>query len=204
MNLPNKLSIARIALVPIMMFFYLADFIPYGKLVALVLFILAAATDGLDGSLARKRNEVTSLGKLLDPIADKMLMTIGFLLVVADGTILMPYGIIAFTILFFRDSLVNALRQYGTTKGIVFAAPWSGKIKAIFIYIAIPMFMALAFLNAPENFIPSEVTPYFEIACLVVLGISTLVTIWSAIDYSIKNAKLFKDRREQEEADKKS
>ena len=75
MNLPNKLTVLRMVLIPFMMFFYLASFIPHGigKIVALVIFIVAALTDMLDGKIARKYNLVTNLGKFLDPIADKIL-----------------------------------------------------------------------------------------------------------------------------------
>ncbi|MCL2540334.1 MAG: CDP-diacylglycerol--glycerol-3-phosphate 3-phosphatidyltransferase [Firmicutes bacterium] len=200
MNLPNQLSLLRILLVPLMMFFYLADFVPYGKLIALVIFILAAVTDTLDGNIARKRNQVTDLGKLLDPIADKLLFTVGFLLVVADGTIPAPYGVIALTILILRDAIVNALRQIGTTKGIVFAAVLSGKLKAVFICILVPMYMALAFLYSPYS-IPELVviTDYFYWACFGMLIISTCVTIWSALDYTLKNAALFKAKKIDEQ-----
>ena len=83
MNLPNKLTLLRIILIPFMMFFYLADFIPYGigKIVAIVIFILASLTDLLDGKIARKYNLVTDLGKFLDPIADKLLTATAFLLI---------------------------------------------------------------------------------------------------------------------------
>jgi len=87
MNLPNKLSLLRIFLIPVMLFFYLADFVPYGKVIALAVFIIAAFTDFLDGKIARKHNLVTNLGKLLDPIADKLLVMSGLLLVVIDYTI---------------------------------------------------------------------------------------------------------------------
>ena len=201
MNLANKFSIARILLVPVVMFFYLASFIPYGALIGMVLFVIAAATDKVDGSIARKRNEVTDLGKLLDPIADKLLITVCFLMIVADQSIMAPYGVIALTVLIFRDSIVNALRQYGASRGIVFAAVLSGKLKAVFVYIVIPMFMTLAFLKSPENFVPEVVIPYYEILCYVMLGISTAITTWSAIDYSVKNAKLFKAKAAEQTSD---
>ena len=100
MNLPNKLSLLRIILIPFMLFFYLATFVPYGKIIALAIFIIAALTDMLDGKIARKYNLVTNLGKLLDPIADKLLVMSALLLVVVDYTIPHPYGvIIAITII---------------------------------------------------------------------------------------------------------
>ena len=86
MNLPNKLTVARIALIPFVMFFYMATFIPYGigKILALALFILAAITDLLDGKIARKHNLITDFGKFLDPIADKILTSAVLFMLVAD------------------------------------------------------------------------------------------------------------------------
>ena len=101
MNLPNKLTLLRIILIPFMMFFYLADFIPYGigKIVAIAIFILASLTDLLDGKIARKYNLVTDLGKFLDPIADKLLTATALLLILADGTIPAPWGVIIVAII---------------------------------------------------------------------------------------------------------
>ena len=87
MNLPNRITLVRIILIPFMIFFYLASFIPgsWGKIVALGIFIIAALTDMLDGQIARKRNLVTNLGKFLDPIADKLLTMAALLLVVLSS-----------------------------------------------------------------------------------------------------------------------
>ena len=102
MNTPNKLSFLRIILVPLIYVFYLLPIDPYGKFVSVALFILAAITDQLDGHLARKNNQVTDLGKLLDPLADKLLYCGCMFLIVLDGTIAHPWGIIGLFIVFFR------------------------------------------------------------------------------------------------------
>ena len=83
MNLPNKITCVRLALIPVFVFFYMADFIPYGKLVAALVFAAACLTDFLDGRIARKRGLVTNLGKFLDPIADKVLVMAGLLVLIA-------------------------------------------------------------------------------------------------------------------------
>ena len=195
MNTPNKITISIIILVPFMMFFYLSSFIPYGigKFIAFALFIIAAVTDRIDGHLARKNKQVTDLGKLLDPIADKMLITCGFLLIIVDSTIAQPWGIICFTILFARDTLVNMLRQIGATKGYVFAATISGKLKAIFQYIHIPTFILIAGLNSLNltGDISNIILTILNVIGYVMLGIATIITFWSAIDYTVKNLKLF-------------
>ncbi len=192
MNLPNKLSFIRIALVPLMMFFYLADFIPYcNKIIALVIFIIAAVTDLFDGKIARKRNEVTDLGKLLDPLADKMLYTCAFFLLIADSSsVIIPWvGVIALTVLFVRDSLVNGIRQIAASKGVVVAAAPSGKLKSVLTYIYIPMIM---FLN--QGLLTSFGIEAFNVINLillilayVVMGFGTLVTLYSGVDYTLRN-----------------
>lgn len=209
MNLPNKLSFLRIILVPFIMFFYLATFIPYGigKIVAIMLFIVAALTDLFDGKIARKNGLVTDLGKLLDPIADKMLITCSLFVIVLDGTIAHPWGIIALTILFTRDCIVNGIRQIAATKGVVVAAVWSGKIKAILAYTYIPMFMLLAQLHILQagvwagSQVFDTIVLIFSILAYIVLTAGTLVTAWSAIDYTLKNKSVIMPKTEAVEAE---
>ena len=148
MNLPNKLTLSRIILIPFMMFFYLASFIPYGigKIVALAIFIVAALTDLLDGKIARKYNLVTNLGKFMDPIADKVLTTAVFILLIADSTIARPWGAIIVTIIVAREFMVSALRLLAATKGKVLAADIWGKAKTMTQMIALPIFILLAYI----------------------------------------------------------
>lgn len=198
MNLPNKLSMMRICLVPLIMFFYLATCIPYGKFVAVVLFIGAALTDLYDGKIARSRGLVTDLGKLLDPIADKMLITCSLFVIVLDGAIAHPWGIIALTVMFTRDTIINAIRQVAATKGVVVAAVWSGKIKAILAYTYIPMFMFISqgvFANTGYA-VCDIINTVLTVIAYVVMGAGTLVTAWSAIDYSLKNKFVFMPQKD--------
>ena len=195
MNTPNKLSFLRIILVPLIFLFYLLPIDPYGKFIAVALFILAALTDQLDGHLARKNNQVTDLGKLLDPMADKLLYCGCMFLIVVDGTIAHPWGIIGLFIIFARDTLINGIRQVAATKGVVVAAVLSGKLKAIFAYICIPLFMFFAGLSTI-----ALAADWFTVLKNVVLwsayvmyAITIFVTIWSAIDYTVKNRSVFVD-----------
>ena len=144
MNTPNKLSTARLIITPIMMFFYLAEFAPYGKLIAAGLFILGAITDFLDGYIARKYNLVTDLGKFLDPIADKLLVTAALILVACDGTIISPFGVIALVIVVARDVVIDMLRMVAGNKGIVIAANKFGKYKTFSQDIALPILIVYA------------------------------------------------------------
>ena len=182
MNVPNKISLIRIFAIPVVAFFYLADFIPggWGKLAAMIIFAVAALTDFVDGAIARKTNQVTDLGKFLDPIADKLLMAVGLLLILADGTMIAPWGVIMTIIILAREFIVSAFRQIAATKNFVMAADMWGKIKANFQPIAIAAFMFLAFNNV--NPFMGSFTYAYSIICYVLMGIATVLTIISGIN----------------------
>ncbi|MBE7074378.1 MAG: CDP-diacylglycerol--glycerol-3-phosphate 3-phosphatidyltransferase [Clostridiales bacterium] len=191
MNLPNKLSLLRIFLIPVMLFFYLADFVPYGKVIALAVFIIAAFTDFLDGKIARKHNLVTNLGKLLDPIADKLLVMSGLLLVVIDYTIPHPYGVLIAIIIIGRELLISAFRQIAASHNIVMAADMFGKIKTFTQDIAIPVLFLVSFFTYNVT-INSTVLLVLQIIGYVSIGLATLFTILSGANYIIKNKQVLK------------
>lgn len=192
MNLPNKLSMLRIILIPFMLFFYLATFVPYGKIIALAIFIIAAITDMLDGKIARKYNLVTNLGKLLDPIADKLLVVSALLLVVVDKTIPHPYGVIVAIIIIGRELLISAFRQIAASKNFVMAADKLGKIKTITQDIALPLLFLLSFVTYNVT-INANVLLVIQIISYSLIGIATLLTIISGANYLIKNKEVLKD-----------
>ena len=192
MNLPNKITLIRIILIPFVIFFYLANFIPYGKLVALILFIIASCTDFLDGYYARKYSLITDLGKLLDPIADKILVSSALLLIITDGTVLAPYGVIAGIIIIGREFIVSALRQIAASKNYVMAADKLGKLKTVFQDITLPVFLFISFINA-EQLLQIEVfLSILNIIAYTTLGIATALTIISCVNYLIKNREVLK------------
>ena len=192
MNIPNKLSMLRIILIPFMLFFYLANFVPYGKIIAIAIFIVAAFTDMLDGHIARKYNLVTNLGKLLDPIADKLLVMSALLLVVVDYTIPRPYGVIVAIIIIGRELLISAFRQIAASKNFVMAADKLGKIKTITQDIALPLLFLISFLTNNVS-INSNVLFVIQIIGYILIGIATLLTIISGANYLIKNKEVLKD-----------
>lgn len=192
MNLPNKLSMLRIILIPFMLFFYLAGFVPYGKVIAIAIFIIAALTDMLDGKIARKYNLVTNLGKLLDPIADKLLVMSALLLVVVDYTIPHPYGVIVAIIIIGRELLISAFRQIAASKNFVMAADKLGKIKTITQDLALPLLFLISFL-ANNVTIDANVLFIIQIIGYVLIDIATLLTIISGANYLIKNKEVLKD-----------
>lgn len=195
MNLPNKLTILRIVMIPFMMFFYLADFIPHGigKLIALAIFILASLTDLLDGKIARKRNLITDFGKFLDPIADKILTSAVLFLIIADGTIPTPWGAIIVTIIIAREFMVSALRLVAVTKGVVLAADFWGKLKTTMQMVALPICMLLSYFYTCGFALPNALILTFEILSYVTLGIATLLTVISGVNYIVKNRDCLKE-----------
>lgn len=193
MNLPNKLTVLRIILIPFVMFFYLASFIPHGigKILALVIFIVAALTDLLDGKIARKYNIVTNLGKFLDPIADKILTSTVLFMLIADGTIPAPWGVIVVTIIIAREFMVSALRLLAASKGTVLAADIWGKAKTMVQMIAIPVCMLIPFLA--EIAAVSWLVLTFQIVGWVMIGVATVLTVISGVNYIVKNKNCFKE-----------
>lgn len=191
LNLPNKLSILRICFIPFVMFFYLQNFWVWGKVVALVLFILAILTDMLDGKIARKYNMVTDLGKLLDTNADKILILAGLLLVVVDGTLPNPYGVITAILILGRDMVISAFRQIAASKNYVMAADMLGKIKATVIDIAVSMLMLLAFFV--DYGVNQTFVNVYAIVCYVTMGVGVVLNIWSMLNYMIKNKDVIKE-----------
>lgn len=195
MNLPNKLTMLRIILIPFMMFFYLASFIPFGigKIVALVIFIVAALTDLLDGKIARKYNLVTDLGKFLDPIADKLLTSAVLFMLIVDGTIPAPWGVIVVTIVIAREFMVSALRLIAASKGTVLAADIWGKTKTFVQMIALPILMLIPFLI--EIAAVSWLVLTVQIIGWVAIGAATVLTVISGINYLVKNKDCFKENK---------
>lgn len=206
MNLPNKITISRICLIPLVIFFFMADFIPYGKLVAALIFGIAAITDNIDGRIARKRGLVTDLGKFLDPIADKILVMSGLLLIVAwpvtggfDSALpaVKPVwlGILCAIIILGRELIISAFRQIAATKKLVLAADKSGKIKAAFQDVTIFLYMIYAFLVV--EFYPSiqgTANTVLNVILIILLAITTILTITSGIGYIVKNFHVLKEK----------
>ena len=127
MNLPNKLTMLRILLVPFFVVFVYFEKYPVCQVLALVLFISASITDLLDGRIARSRNLVTDFGKFMDPIADKLLTHTAFIMLCAMGRL----NVVACIIFIAREFVVSGLRLVAVEQGHVIAAGMSGKIKTV-------------------------------------------------------------------------
>lgn len=172
MNLANKITIARILLVPIFMFFLLTN-IPYGVTIAALIFIIAALTDSLDGYIARSRNQITKLGKFMDPLADKLLVTAALVSLVQMDRL--PAWVTV--IIISREIIVSVFRAVAASEGIVIAAsPW-GKAKTVSQIVAI---LALLFNNFPFSLLN---IPFDTIA----VWAAVILTVISGFDYINKN-----------------
>lgn len=197
MNLPNKLTMIRILMIPLFVVcFYLPSSWVIGTLngvnmqwnyfIAAVIFLLAYVTDTLDGRIARAKGLVTDFGKLMDPTADKLLSSAALIMmckfeVMSFGNFLMP--VFAFVIIA-REIFISGIRQLAAGKGIVIAAKTIGKAKTTLQFIAVfvtlmcgPLFRAIG--------IPID----FALICAAVV-----LTIWSGIDYTIGAKELFVER----------
>ncbi|MDO7905761.1 CDP-diacylglycerol--glycerol-3-phosphate 3-phosphatidyltransferase [Paenibacillus sp. JX-17] len=186
MNLPNKITLARICLIPLMMIFLLVDFdffpspihignfsLAFNQLMAALVFIIAASTDGIDGYLARKNNMVTNLGKLLDPLADKLLVAAVLISLVQMDKVDAWVAVVIIS----REFAVTGLRQIALLDGTVVAAGKWGKIKTVVQIIAI---VAMLLNNFPFAFIGFEFDD-------VAMWLAALITLYSGIDYFVKN-----------------
>ncbi len=216
MNLPNKLTVVRICMIPL---FLVAYFLPFNwaSLAAVTVFILAAFTDYLDGYLARKNNLVTDLGKFLDPIADKILFAAAFVCIVATNplqwfdalSISAPihsevFGMIFLpcccALMFAREFAVDALRMVASSKGIVVQANVFGKVKTVLQDVSIAMLILLnsGFYQAemlqqvsyrgPQTGLAYRV---MWIVAVVLLSLATLASVVSGIIYLAQNKRVF-------------
>lgn len=175
LNLPNTITLIRMAMIPLIMFFLLLP-IPGKYLISAILFVLASATDGLDGHIARSRNLVTTLGKFLDPLADKLLILATLICLLAMGKV----GAVAIILILTRELMVTGLRAIAADKGVIIAASYFGKFKTVSQIVATTyILLAGQFLALPA-----------WIGTLL-LWIAVVITVLSGADYFYKSKDLF-------------
>ena len=179
MNLPNKLTVFRMILVPVFLAVAMIPF-DWGAYAAVGVFTIAMLTDKLDGDIARKRNLITDFGKFMDPIADKLLVTGGMLVLLSWGRM---YVWSVFVILA-REFLVSALRMMEAKTGKVVAASWWGKIKTTLQNIGI-IVLLLPFTN---------IDIWFTDLDMIINVVITVFTVISAFDYFKGAGEIFKDK----------
>ena len=199
LNLPNKITLIRIFLIPIFVAVFFIDALGLIRfLIAAIIFAIAAATDAVDGHIARSRGLVTNLGKFLDPIADKVLITTAMiLLLAARWPIFSVFGELAnafyiattvcVCIITARELIISAFRQIAASTGFIMAADKLGKVKATVQDVSIVFFfVGAAFLTS----LFGEILLWIAVSLFL---LATVLTIWSGISYVVKNSQVLKD-----------
>ncbi len=208
MNLPNKITVARILLIPFIIIVpllakinpdnnFLAQNIiingilengsyavTWSNLITLIIFMIAASTDAIDGYIARSRNLVTDFGKFLDPLADKLLVMAAMLVLMEEGRL---WGWVV-AIILAREFAVTGLRVVAASRGNVIAASKWGKFKTISQMI---MIIILFLNNFPCSIIYLNSNVYIPLDIIIVV-IATILTLISGVDYFIKNKEVLK------------
>lgn len=197
MNLPNKITLTRIFMIPVfVLFFYLDVMNGWNFLVAAVVFVLAASTDALDGHIARSRGLVTNLGKFLDPIADKVLVSTALILLLTRGGVfeisffsgwgLIVAGICVAVILA-RELIVSGFRMIAAGRGIVLAADKLGKLKTVF------QDASIALILAGMAFIGYEAGVVIAVVGIFCFYICTVLTVVSGVNYVVRNKQVLSE-----------
>lgn len=166
MNTPNKLTLLRVIMIPVFMVFYMYT---NWSLLTTIIFVLAFLTDMLDGYLARKNNQVSNFGKIMDPLADKVLVAAAMVLLTASGVVNPWITILVLA----REFAVSGIRIAAAAEGNVVAASWWGKIKTIEQFIAI----SFALLLGKNLFVD------------ILMWLNLALTVLSGADYILKNKK---------------
>lgn len=205
MNLPNKITLSRIFMIPVFVAVFFLDGVlpnvkgfPIAYAIAAAIFAIAACTDFIDGHIARSRGLVTNLGKFLDPIADKVLVSTAMILLLAMKEILFrgwKYGeelyialAVCICVIMARELIISAFRQIAATTGLVLAADKLGKYKTTFQDVSIVVLLVSASIFGKAG----------EVLCmigLVLFAIATILTVWSGISYVVKNKQVLKDQK---------
>lgn len=171
MNLPNKITIARVFMIPVFLIIYLSQSLPYANLIAAIVFVVACLTDALDGYIARKYNLVTNFGKFADPLADKLLVCSALICFVEFK--LVPAWIII--VIIFREFIISGFRLVASDNGVVIAASNIAKFKTT----AQMIMSILLILNFDGG--------VFNVLEQIFVYLSLILTIVSLVDYMYKN-----------------
>lgn len=177
MNLPNKLTMLRVIMIPFFIVFLLIPVTPYDKWIALAIFIVASLTDLLDGKIARKYNLVTNFGKFMDPLADKLLVCSALICLIELDKI--PAWMVI--IIIAREFIISGFRLVASDNGVVIAASYWGKFKTTFQMAAVCLLIAdIAAIHVVTQ---------------IILWIAVILTVVSLVDYLIKNKDVMKDKK---------
>lgn len=179
MNLPNKITMFRVVLIPFFILFMLCPVLGGAdKYVAAAIFITASITDFIDGQLARRMNLVTNFGKFMDPLADKLLVCSALICLCGK-----KIPVVVVIIIISREFIISGFRLIASDKGVVIAAGWWGKVKT-----AVSMVMIIVVIIDLQN------KPYQMLENILIYA-SLALTVISLVDYLVKNKEVLKDEK---------
>ena len=177
MNLPNKLTILRVCMIPFFVLFMLTDLGgPYGKYISVLIFAAASFTDFLDGKIARKYHLVTNFGKFMDPLADKLLVCAAMICLIEKGRLASWIVIIIIS----REFIISGFRLIASDNGVVIAASYWGKFKTVFQMLMIIVLI----LDLGGTFVMVDTALTWA---------ALILTVVSLVDYIAKNKGVLKD-----------
>ena len=179
MNLPNKITIFRVCMIPLFVIFMLLDMVPGNRLIAAALFGLAAASDAIDGHLARKNGLVTNFGKFMDPLADKLLVCSALICFVELQ--LIPAWMII--VIISREFIISGFRLIASDNGVVIAASYWGKSKTV-VQMVMVIFLILNLQGA-----------IWGVVGRLLMWAAVILTVISLVDYIVKNKDVLKDTK---------
>jgi CDP-diacylglycerol--glycerol-3-phosphate 3-phosphatidyltransferase len=193
MNLPNRLTLARVVMAPVFVALMSIDHVASFTL-AYVIFAAAAITDYYDGKIARERNLVSNFGKLWDPVADKVIMAAAFVMMMTIPDLRIPgWTVVA---ILTREFVVTGARSFAASDGLIIAANRWGKLKTIFqmVYVLVFLFFTIAgrvLSHWQPNFVRDYYTPWLGYASLLCIVMVALFTLYSGIEFARSNRQSF-------------
>lgn len=179
MNMPNRLTLLRVIMIPVFIVFMLWEACPYSDYIAATVFILACITDFFDGYIARKYNLVTTFGKFMDPLADKLLVCSAMICFLAQADSPMPAWVVI--IIIGREFIISGFRLVAVEKGVVIAASYWAKVKT-----TVQMIMAIVLIFNFQH-------PIFTVLEQVLIYAALILTVISLVDYIYKNRSVMSD-----------
>ncbi|MCI8595753.1 MAG: CDP-diacylglycerol--glycerol-3-phosphate 3-phosphatidyltransferase [Clostridia bacterium] len=195
MNLPTKLTFLRMILIPVFVTLFFVNF-PFHCVAATGVFVIASFTDFLDGYLARKYDQVTNLGKFLDPIADKMLVACALFAIVLKTGEFQIWTTVCAMIILCRELMISGFRIVASSKNVVLAADKLGKIKTVLQMCALICLLPITDLISAAEKASSSWQTFIDITFYIgfaLLALSTIMAIVSGINYIVKNKQVLKD-----------
>lgn len=197
MTIPNYLTLARLVLAPVFIAFYVTGGAS-AAVAALIVAVVFEITDLLDGYIARSYDQISSIGKLIDPMADSISRFSVFLAFITENSVRTdPWPVLLVAMIFYRDAIVAYIRIFAASTGVVLAARLSGKLKAVVQGTGIGIFLLVRMLSHFYPYLEEYRRPVFYSVMLPIVA----VTLWSAVDYVLSNRSAIQAMTEHDRTD---